>query len=119
MNFLFLANKIYAGHDVSDGGLFTCLIEMAISGVCGMRLYLPTDGKSAVEILFSEECGWVVECAKDDMNEIISSYNKVGLVVSVIGYTGETGIKSKVINYSSFINFMCPATSHFSQLTRI
>lgn len=75
---------------------------MAISGVCGMRLYLPTDvagGKSAVEVLFSEECGWVVECAKDDMSEIISSYNKVGLIVSVIGYTGETGINSKVITH--------------------
>ncbi|GCC48317.1 hypothetical protein chiPu_0032279 [Chiloscyllium punctatum] len=27
-----------AGHDVSDGGLLTCLLEMAIAGNCGMEL---------------------------------------------------------------------------------
>jgi len=34
-------NLILAGHDRSDGGLITTLIEMALAGNCGMVIKLP------------------------------------------------------------------------------
>jgi len=33
---------ISAGHDISDGGLITCIIEMAIAGNCSVELDLRT-----------------------------------------------------------------------------
>lgn len=37
-----------SGHDVSDGGLITCLLEMAFAGNCGLEVDVPAlgvDGK--------------------------------------------------------------------------
>lgn len=33
-----------AGHDVSDGGLISCLLEMAFAGNRGIDVDLPFDG---------------------------------------------------------------------------
>lgn len=33
-----------AGHDVSDGGLISCLLEMAFAGNHGIEVDLPFDG---------------------------------------------------------------------------
>ena len=69
---------ISAGHDRSDGGLITTLLEMAFSGNCGLDLNL--DGSGTVfEALFSEELGLVVECSNDNQKEVeeILSKNKV------------------------------------------
>jgi phosphoribosylformylglycinamidine synthase len=51
---------IIAGHDRSDGGLITTLVEMALAGNCGIKVKLPIKGE-AVPILFSEELGLVIE----------------------------------------------------------
>ncbi len=40
---------VLAGHDVSDGGLVTTLLEMAFSGNCGIDVDLAVDGKSRTE----------------------------------------------------------------------
>lgn len=57
--------KVQALHDISDGGLVTTVLEMCMSGNCGAHLALPTG--NAVEILFAEEPGWVLECAQNDV----------------------------------------------------
>lgn len=31
---------VTAGHDISDGGLITCLLEMAFAGNCGIEVDL-------------------------------------------------------------------------------
>jgi len=72
---------IFAGHDRSDGGLITTLLEMAFSGNCGLDLYL--SGSSTVfEALFSEELGLVVECSDENQKEVeeILSKNKVDCI---------------------------------------
>ena len=45
--FYFEACKLKAGHDVSDGGLVTCILEMAFAGNCGVDVNLqgPGNGK--------------------------------------------------------------------------
>jgi len=57
-------NLISAGHDRSDGGLITCLLEMAFAGNCGLNArftdpqVLSTD---VLHFLFAEELGAVIE----------------------------------------------------------
>ena len=36
-----------AGHDVSDGGLVTCLLEMAFAGNCGMCVDIVTSDQAS------------------------------------------------------------------------
>lgn len=57
---------ILAGHDRSDGGLITTLLEMAFAGNCGLEINLGWRD-SVIEKLFSEELGLVVECAIEDL----------------------------------------------------
>ena len=60
---------ISAGHDRSDGGLITTLLEMAFSGNCGLDITL--NGKSTVfETLFAEELGLVIECRPDKISTV-------------------------------------------------
>jgi phosphoribosylformylglycinamidine synthase len=58
-----------AGHDRSDGGLITALLEMAFSGNCGLDLALEGDG-TALEALFTEELGLLLECRESDVEEV-------------------------------------------------
>ncbi|KAJ7960146.1 putative Phosphoribosylformylglycinamidine synthase [Quillaja saponaria] len=52
---------ISAGHDISDGGLLVCALEMAFAGNCGLTFDLVSQGKSLLQTLFSEELGLIVE----------------------------------------------------------
>lgn len=60
---------IIAGHDRSDGGLVTTLLEMAFAGNCGLEVSL-TGAGTPLETLFAEELGLVVECAAADVAAI-------------------------------------------------
>ncbi|GAI94685.1 unnamed protein product, partial [marine sediment metagenome] len=51
---------ILAGHDRSDGGLITTLVEMALAGNCGIVIKLP-EKMEVTGQLFSEELGLVLE----------------------------------------------------------
>jgi phosphoribosylformylglycinamidine synthase len=55
---------VLAGHDVSDGGLATALLEMAFAGNCGLEVALPGD-TDPLALLFAEELGLVLEIAAD------------------------------------------------------
>ena len=65
---------ILSGHDISDGGLITTVLEMAFSGNCGLDLGLQSD-TNIFAILFAEELGLVIECnqnALDTINRILA-----------------------------------------------
>jgi len=57
---------VLSGHDRSDGGLVTTIIEMAMSGNCGIKIDLPISSDSIVRQLFSEEPGLVIEYSPGD-----------------------------------------------------
>ena len=83
---------VLAGHDVSDGGLVTTLLEMAFSGNCGFAVALgghehplaevsveTNRGRSSrlsraldepVAALFAEELGLVIECQGSDLDAV-------------------------------------------------
>lgn len=58
---------IRAGHDISDGGLIVCLLEMCFAGLCGIEVYLSHRQGKSIPVLFSEEVGWVLEVLEADV----------------------------------------------------
>jgi phosphoribosylformylglycinamidine synthase len=65
---------ILSGHDVSEGGLITCLLEMAFAGNCGLDLVL---GENSVfseydvfASLFAEELALVFEILPADLKKV-------------------------------------------------
>ncbi len=67
---------ILSGHDISDGGIITTLLEMAFSGDCGLNLYFQTEAEP-FSLLFSEEAGFVFEYdinEEEEIKEILRDY---------------------------------------------
>jgi len=62
---------IAAYHDRSDGGLFTTLVEMAFAGRCGLDVNLDGLG-NALELMFSEELGAVVQVYDQNVEALLS-----------------------------------------------
>jgi len=60
------ADLVLAYHDRSDGGLFTTLAEMAFAGHCGLEIALPQTRGGALEQLFAEELGAVIQVRVSD-----------------------------------------------------
>lgn len=90
-------SKLYAGHDVSDGGLITCLLEMAFSGNCGLNVDIKGVNGDPIELLFAEEVGWVLEVEESDVESIILSYVSVGATCRCVGHSGPVGCDAEVV----------------------
>jgi len=82
---------ITAGHDRSDGGLITTLLEMAFAGNCGLELQFPLDAAaSKMDVLsyfYSEELGLVYEVKKDKLSQVESILKESNLPYHVLGNT--------------------------------
>jgi phosphoribosylformylglycinamidine synthase len=77
---------ILAGHDRSDGGLATTLLEMAFAGNCGIDIDLGKQS-DAIASLFSEELGLVVEYLPTEESKIFSMLDKAAVPYQGIGRT--------------------------------
>ena len=81
-------NLILAGHDISDGGLITTLLEMAFAGNCGLKIQM--DGPwSPLERLFAEELGAVIECSMTEGRKVFEILESFHLRSTLIGETTE------------------------------
>ncbi len=81
-------NLLLAGHDVSDGGLITTLLEMAFAGNCGLSITM--DGPcTALKGSFAEELGAVIECRAGDVPAVTEALRATGVKASVIGETAQ------------------------------
>jgi len=80
-----------AGHDISDGGIATTLLEMAFAGNCGISVDLPSPAQAAspelatFAALFAEELGLVLEVHPDKAALVSSLFNQAGVPCSIIG----------------------------------
>ncbi|XP_006863468.1 PREDICTED: phosphoribosylformylglycinamidine synthase [Chrysochloris asiatica] len=83
--------RLCSGHDVSDGGLITCLLEMAFAGNCGIEVDVPAPGVDALPVLFAEEPGLVLEVHQPDMAHVLKCYRDAGLQCLELGHTGDAG----------------------------
>jgi len=98
---------ILSGHDRSDGGLITTLLEMAFAGNCGLDVNIPSVGAiHELPLLFSEELGLVIEYLPEKEDEIISVFKKFSVPYEIIGRT----LSEKRISVQLL-------TSHFPLLT--
>ncbi len=77
---------ILSGHDRSDGGLITTVLEMAFSGNCGLDIYTQEE---AIPYYFNEELGYVVEVGKGNEEKFLKVIkdNRLEKVTSRIGKT--------------------------------
>ena len=91
---------VAAGHDRSDGGLITTVLEMAFSGNCGLDLSLTGTG-TAIEAFFSEELGLVLECPVGREQAVQESLAKYGLPCVLLGKT--TTAKDIRISYNGAV----------------
>jgi phosphoribosylformylglycinamidine synthase subunit PurSL len=79
---LMRSGKVRGAHDVSDGGLVTCLAEMAIGGRLGIEVDLGATG-DPVAALFGESSGrLVLEVAPADVATVCASTG--GSVIGVV-----------------------------------
>ncbi|XP_014847333.1 PREDICTED: phosphoribosylformylglycinamidine synthase isoform X1 [Poecilia mexicana] len=85
-----------AGHDISDGGLVSCLLEMAFAGNRGFDVELSSDGSGVMELLFSEELGLVLEVSQTDLEAVCQRYRDGGLRCHRIGRTCGFGPEATV-----------------------
>jgi phosphoribosylformylglycinamidine synthase len=86
MQRLLAQRLVLSGHDVSDGGLLTTVVEMAMAGGCGLNLALGGEATTR-EICFAEELGYVVECRESDLSLIQPILDDLGIPHEVIGTT--------------------------------
>uniref|UniRef100_A0A9R1SCR3 Phosphoribosylformylglycinamidine synthase n=2 Tax=Cyprinus carpio TaxID=7962 RepID=A0A9R1SCR3_CYPCA len=85
-----------AGHDVSDGGLISCLLEMAFAGNRGIEVDMPLEGVDVMEALFSEELGLVLEVCERNASTVCQKYTHAGLLCHRIGRTSGFGPDARV-----------------------
>lgn len=103
---LLRAGKILAGHDISDGGLLTCLLEMAIGGMSGLSVNLASAAPQCVDsssidknlaMLFAEECGWVIEVSSEHLGGVMAALKDENLSHCWhIGQSRGFGMSSKI-----------------------
>ncbi len=90
-------NLVLSGHDRSDGGLLTTVLEMAFSGNCGVAVEL--QGKdTAIEALFSEELGAVIECRQNSLTKVQQVLKSYDVSATEIGRTTKT--KQIIVSYN-------------------
>lgn len=65
---------VQAGHDISDGGLIVCLLEMCFAGISGIDVQIAHKQGKSIPILFAEEVGWVLEVLESDVKHCLSVF---------------------------------------------
>ncbi|KHG14750.1 hypothetical protein F383_18060 [Gossypium arboreum] len=76
---------ISAGHDISDGGLLVCALEMAFAGNCGIALDLASLGNSVFQSLFAEELGLILEVSKNNVHSVMEKLSSLDVSAEIIG----------------------------------
>ncbi|KAK4887655.1 hypothetical protein RN001_003926 [Aquatica leii] len=89
-------SAICAGHDISDGGLITCLLEMCFGGMSGVEVNIMHKNGTVLPILFAEEAGWVLEVLDNDVGHCLSVFKEFEVPVYTIGKSVGFGINSKI-----------------------
>jgi phosphoribosylformylglycinamidine synthase len=78
-------SQVTAGHDRSDGGLLTTLLEMTFAGNCGIDIDLPGDAGNALPILFNEELGLVLEVPAGRADRAVAMFEAANVPCYDIG----------------------------------
>ena len=82
---LHVDGTLIAYHDISDGGLWATLCEMAFASRCGLAITLDAEDVNAISALFAEELGAVVQVRSEDAAGVVRTARAAGLAASVVG----------------------------------
>ena len=102
---------VMAGHDISAGGLITCLLEMCFANTKGgmhINLHDLCSHGDYVKTLFAENPGVVIEVSDEHKIEFKKFMEEQGIGYAKIGYPVED---------SRSIEILCPAGSDTKTLT--
>lgn len=78
------AKQILAGHDISDGGLITALLEMAFAGNLGFDVSIPSKNGIFGD-LFAEEVGLVLQVASENVDTVKQRFDAAGVACFELG----------------------------------
>nr|BEG23070.1 homolog of EHV2 ORF75 tegument protein G75 [Macronycteris gammaherpesvirus 1] len=102
---LILQGLAVSGHDVSDGGLITCCLEMAMAGVRGFSIQIER-GINPLAILLSETPGAVLEIPPQHLPKALQICESFSCFAKPIGTVGESGINARVsVHEEGFVVF--------------
>ncbi|XP_053825172.1 LOW QUALITY PROTEIN: phosphoribosylformylglycinamidine synthase, partial [Vidua macroura] len=89
---------LLAGHDVSDGGLLGCVLEMAFAGNCGVTVGVPAPppGVTPLALLFAEEPALLLEVPPAAAVPVCRRYQDAGVTCVPIGHSGPYGPRAMV-----------------------
>ncbi|CAB3243480.1 unnamed protein product [Arctia plantaginis] len=88
---------LLSGHDISEGGFITTVIEMAIAGIRGINLDFQVEQNvSPIQALFNEELGIILEVGSSNLSRVLKDYNQGGVRARQIGSVGKYGMNSEV-----------------------
>lgn len=76
---LLAEGRILAMHDISDGGLFVTLAEMAFAGRNGVSVELTAVASDPLQALFAEELGAVIQVSDAEHRVVEKAFDAVGL----------------------------------------
>ena len=101
---------IYSGHDISDGGLITTLLEMAFSGNKGININLPIelhikDYKNFINLMFSEDLGIVLEVSSNNYYKLFEELKEITSTYLLGKITNE---KNLIINDTNLVYLNSP-----------
>ncbi|MBP9757634.1 MAG: phosphoribosylformylglycinamidine synthase, partial [Candidatus Pacebacteria bacterium] len=81
-----VANRtITSVHDVSDGGLYTTIVEMCLAGNRGADIFLPE--VHPIRFLFNQELGWVMEIPQRNLQAVRKVMRPFGKHFHELGVT--------------------------------
>ena len=110
---LIARRQISAGHDRSDGGLASAVLEMAFAGNCGVTLDVSAAevaGQTTLEALFHEELGLILEVATADVAAVTAAYTSQGVScvrvgtaiaadkVTIVGKSGQVELEAGLLS---------------------
>jgi len=116
---LIRAGRIVAAHDVSDGGVLTTLVEMAIAGDAGLRIMLG-DWSESFDAFTAPVSGYIVQPAAAENLQFLHTLEGVGLR-RVATLDAEERVKSVTITAADPARSSEPdasATAPLSELVR-
>ncbi len=88
LQYLIKEELILAGHDISEGGLITTLLEMCFARPdTGVTLDLQGLGDDLIKILFSENPGVIFQTSNE--NEVLSLLTQRGVKAQILGHVSD------------------------------
>ncbi|XP_068701529.1 phosphoribosylformylglycinamidine synthase-like [Montipora foliosa] len=102
---LLAQDLIMSGHDISDGGLITTILEMAFAGNCGLTVDVPCPDRftftvnKAADVLFAEELGIILEIKDCNTEEVVNAFCEKQVPCYQIGKANGMG-KDAIVSLS-------------------